>query len=52
MIGYLISNRLATLHELQTIYTMEDAFIMYEASIVPKYNEWKESKAIQERAKQ
>lgn len=42
LMGTLISTRMATLHELQTVYCLEDAFDMYEAYIVPKYNEWRE----------
>lgn len=41
MIGTLIANRVATLYELQTIYSLEDAFDLYEAIAIPKYNEWK-----------
>lgn len=40
LIGTLICNHLATLHELKTIYTLEDAMTMYEAWVVPKYNEY------------
>ena len=42
MIGTLIANRVATLYELQTIYSLEDAMDMYEAIAIPKYNEWKQ----------
>lgn len=41
LIGALIANRVATLYELQTLYSLEDAMDMYEAIAVPKYNEWK-----------
>lgn len=41
LIGTLIASRVATLYELQTIYSLEDAMDMYEAIAVPKYNEWK-----------
>lgn len=47
LIGTLISNRIATLNELRTIYSLEDAMDMYEAYIIPKYNEWKAMKAEQ-----
>ena len=40
LIGVLISNKLATLYELKTVYSVEDAMYMYEAYIVPKYNEY------------
>lgn len=45
LIGALVSNRMATLAELKTIYTLEDAMDMYEAFIIPRYNEWKAMKA-------
>lgn len=35
----LITERLCTLHELKTIYTMKDALDMYEAWAVAKENE-------------
>ena len=38
--GVLISQHIATLHELKTVYSYEDAIYMYEALMVPKYNEW------------
>lgn len=41
MIGTLIASRVATLYELQTVYSLEDAFDLYEAIAIPKYNEWK-----------
>lgn len=40
LIATLICNHLATLNELKTIYTLEDAMYMYEAWVVPKYNEY------------
>ncbi len=47
--GLLISKRLCTLHELRTIYSFKDAMYMYEAYMVPKYNEWREYKAYETR---
>lgn len=44
LVGTLVANRIATLHELKTVYTLEDALDMYEAYIIPKYNEWKSMK--------
>lgn len=44
LIGQIISSGKATLHELRTIYTLEDAFMIWEADIVPKYNEYMASK--------
>lgn len=40
MVGQLIYQKIATLHELQTVYTLEDLYIMYEAIAVPMYNEY------------
>lgn len=40
LFGVLISQKIATLHELKTVYSYEDAIYMYEAVMVPKYNEW------------
>lgn len=48
LIGYLVSYRLATLHELKTVYSLEDAMQMWEAHYVPKYNEYMERKRIAE----
>ena len=28
------------MHELRTIYSLEDAYLMHESLAVPKYNEW------------
>ena len=41
LIGQIIDGGKATLHELQTVYTLEDAYTIWEACIVPKYNDWK-----------
>ena len=40
LFGVLISQKVATLHELQTVYSYADAIYMYEAIMIPKYNEW------------
>ena len=45
LIGTLVANRIATLYELKSIYSLEDAMDMYEALIIPRYNEWKAMKA-------
>ncbi len=36
----LISRRLATLHELETVYSLEDALDLMEIVTVQNYNEW------------
>lgn len=47
LIGSLVANRMATLNELKTIYSLEDAMDMYEAFIIPRYNEWKAMKQME-----
>lgn len=49
LFGTIISNRLATLSELRTIYSLEDALNIYEALAIPKYNEWREMEAAKRR---
>ena len=41
MIGVIITRRLATLHELQTVYSLDDAAALYEIAAVNNYNEWR-----------
>lgn len=41
MIGVIITRRLATLHELQTVYSLDDAADLYEIAAVNNYNEWR-----------
>lgn len=40
MIASLIGAKMATLHELSTIYSLEEARQMYEVLMVDHYNEW------------
>ncbi|MDR1396859.1 MAG: hypothetical protein LBJ14_03930 [Desulfarculales bacterium] len=40
LIGALVIRRLASLHELQTVYSYEDALNMAEIITVQNYNEW------------
>ena len=51
LIGFLIYNKLATLQELKTIYSVEDAMYMYEAYAIPKYNEYMQNKQVMNKAK-
>lgn len=51
VIGVLVANRIATLNELKTVYSMEDAMDMYEAFIIPKFNEWREVEKMKNKAK-
>jgi hypothetical protein len=41
MLGVIVSRRLATLHELQTVYSLDDAVDLYEVAAVNNYNEWR-----------
>jgi hypothetical protein len=38
-IGAIVADGKATLHELKTVYTLEDAFLMWEVIAVTRYNE-------------
>jgi hypothetical protein len=40
LIGVIVARRLATLHELETVYSYEDALNMAEVITVQNYNEW------------
>ena len=39
ILGVLISQKLATLNELQTVYSLEDAYLLYEIITVDSYND-------------
>jgi hypothetical protein len=43
MIGVIITRKLATLYELQTVYSIDDAADLYEIAAVNNYNDWKAS---------
>lgn len=45
LLAFLVSQKVCTLNELRSVYSFEDALWMYEAVMVPKYNEWKELEA-------
>lgn len=51
LFGLLIAQHVCSLHELRTIYSFADAMYMYEAIMVPKYNEWRDMKAQEAKAK-
>jgi hypothetical protein len=40
LIGAIVANKQATLHELQTVYTLEDAYDLFEIIAVTRYNEF------------
>ena len=39
-IGSIVASKQATLHELKTVYTLEDAYNLYEIIAVTRYNEY------------
>lgn len=39
--GTIIEAQKATLNELRTVYTLEDAFLMWEVIAINRYNEYK-----------
>lgn len=41
MFGPVLTARLATMHELQTVYSLEDALNLLEVALVQADNEWK-----------
>ena len=41
MIGVIVTRKLATLYELQTVYSLDDAADLYEIAAVNNYNEWR-----------
>ena len=43
LLGVIITRRLATLYELQTVYSIDDAADLYEIAAVNNYNEWRAS---------
>ena len=38
MLGLIISNKKATLHELQTVYSLDDAHVLYNIIATDNYN--------------
>ena len=40
MLGAIVNEGRATLNELRTIYSLEDACDIYESFMIPRYNEW------------
>lgn len=47
MVGLVLSAKLATLHDLQTVYSYRDLLDLAEVAMVTGYNEW----AVMESAK-
>jgi hypothetical protein len=39
-VGVIVARRLASLHELETVYSYEDALNLAEIIAVQNYNEW------------
>ena len=44
-LGVILETRMATLHELQTVYSVEDAQDLLEVILVKGENEWRASRA-------
>lgn len=44
-VGTVISKRLATLHELETVYSYEDLLDMYEVILINNINEYRAYKS-------
>ena len=40
MVGVILLRKFATLHELETVYSLEDAMNLSEIITVQNYNEW------------
>lgn len=49
MIGSVVNSKLATLHELQTVYGLEDLYNLYEIIIIKVANEQKMLEKAKER---
>jgi len=46
MLAVIITRKLATLYELQTVYSLDDAADLYEIAAVNNYNEWKSAEEV------
>lgn len=40
LIGTIVEAGKATLNELKTIYTLEDALVIWECIVIPRFNSW------------
>jgi hypothetical protein len=47
LVGVIVARRIASLHELDTVYSYEDALNMAEIIMVQNYNEWVATDAAQ-----
>lgn len=52
LIGILIAQHLATLAELRTVYSLKDALDIYEAFMIPQYNQYIACERLQKNRKQ
>ncbi len=52
LFGAIIAEGKATYHELRTVYTLEDALLIYEVIAVTRVNEYLAAKEAQKQAKQ
>lgn len=51
MIAYVVSSGLATLHEVDTVYSLEDIYKLYEILKVRDYNQWKANEVEKQKAR-
>ncbi|MBJ9336140.1 hypothetical protein L2109_07085 [Citrobacter portucalensis] len=49
-IGAIVAEGRATLYELKTVYSLEDAFTLWETNAVPRYNEYLATKHAQQKS--
>ncbi len=52
LIAAVVNSKIATLHELKNIYSVEDAYNLFEIHAVAKYNEYCAMKEAREKAKE
>ena len=50
LVGFVVSEKAATLKELQTVYTTEDLYLIVESLSIPKINEYLATKRAREMA--
>lgn len=51
LIGSIVAAKFATLHELKSVYTLEDAYDLFEIIAVTRYNEWRAVDAANKRTR-
>ena len=51
VVGALVAEGRASLHDLKTIYSVEDAMDLWETVAIPRYNEWLAAEAARKGAR-